>query len=794
MADISPLTVPQQGNVPQQSQPSATSGAASSTPSQSAVHFLDYWQILYSRKEIVIAVALIMIFTGIVVTRAMPRVYQATTLIQVQHEHTDVSPYGGRYARYDPFFLRTQFEIMRSEPIMEAVVQEMGLNEILGRAYGYYDRMSNSESAARTAALLRSKMSLNIYRDTDLVAISIKLDKPDNPEDAAAKLAADIANTVARVFQRWILQKSRESKEDGLRVLRQEIDEQERKIKAKENEIYQIREKYGLTLLSAGATGAESLRSEIAMLTTERARAELAVDQTRRRYEQIFQIPDEDLAGYLRILTGDGSVDGLVAQKQSAEIALNTLLRDDGVGESHPDVKRQRNIIAEIDAKIKERVNDVKTARQFNYNLAVAEFKALDEKLAGLRKQELEFSSSGVLEYNKAQNDLKVLKDNLSVLENTYNRERVQLRLPSTSVTIIDQAKVVGTPLPISPNFALNIMLSVVAGLFFGVVLTFFVEYLDTSIKTVDDVEKYIGVKVIGIIPQKILSLNSPSAPPSHSEPYRVLRTNLKSSSLPEPAPGQGVVISVTSSSVGEGKTQTLFNLAYASAEIGDHVCLIDTDLHRPRQHKILGLRRSPGMANAIVGEATLDDVILHTKLQTLDFIPAGELTGANAHGLLDTDEFNAILVELRKRYEKIFLDSPPMVGVSDSSQLVRMVDGVIMVVQHRKYPRAMIRRAKDMIVNMGGNLLGVVLNNINVARDYSSYYYKHQYYSYSGYGYGYGYGYGSGYGYGYGYGYGNSGKSKSDKSHRRSRSHSDGGSAAPAPTGDGDTPSGSEA
>ena len=742
----------------------APSSAQAADSATSAVHFLDYWQILYSRKEIVIAVALIMSFTGIVVTRAMPKVFQATTLIQVQREHNDVGPYGQNFQRYDPFFLRTQFEIMRSEPIMEAVVDDMGLNEILGRAYGYYDRMSNADSKARTVALLRSKMSLDIYRDTDLVAITIKLDKPDNPEDAAAKLAADIANTVARVFQRWILQKSRESKEDGLRVLRQEIDEQERKIKAKENEIYQIREKYGLTLLSAGATGAESLRSEIAMLTTERARAELAVDQTRRRYEQIFQIPDEDLAGYLRILTGDGTVDGLVSQKQSAEIALNTLLRDDGVGESHPDVKRQRNIIAEIDAKIKERVVDVKTARQFNYNLAVAEFKALDEKLAGLRKQELEFSSSGVLEYNKAQNDLKVLKDNLSVLESTYNRERVQLRLPSTSVTIIDQAKVVGTPLPISPNFALNIMLSVVAGLFFGVVLTFFVEYLDTSIKTVDDVEKFIGVKVIGIIPQKILSLNSPSAPPSHSEPYRVLRTNLKSAALPEPKPGEGSVVSVTSTSVGEGKTQTLFNLAYASAEIGDRVCLIDTDLHRPRQHKILGLRRSPGMANAIVGEASLDDIVLHTKLPTLDFIPAGELSGANAVGLLDTAEFQSILDQLRKRYDKIFLDSPPMIGVSDSSQLVRMVDGVLMVVQHRKYPRAMIRRAKDMVVNMGGNLLGVVLNNINVARDYSSGYYHHQYYSNYG-----GYGYGSGYSYGYSYGY-DGGKSRSDKSRRRSR------------------------
>ena len=157
----------------------------------------------------------------------------------------------------------------------------------------------------------------------------------------------------------------------------------------------------------------------------------------------------------------------------------------------------------------------------------------------------------------------------------------------------------------------------------------------------------------------------------------------------------------------------------------------MDSDLHRPRQHKILQMDPNPGLCNIIVGETTLDEAIRRTENANLDFLPSGHLANASVHGLIDTEEMARILAELKTRYDRVLLDSPPMVGVSDAAQLVRMVDGVVMVVQHRKYPRAVAKRAKDMIVNMGGNLLGVVLNNINVARDYSSYYYKHQYYYY---------------------------------------------------------------
>ena len=690
------------------------------------VHLLDYWQILYSRKEIVIAVALLMILTGIVITRAMPRVYAASTLIQVQRETPDVDPFGQSFSRYDPYFLRTQFEIIRSVPIMEEVVRELNLNEELGRAYGYWERLNTAASFERTVNLVRSKVALDIHRDTDLISITMKLDKPDKPDGEAANTAARTANMIARVFQTWTLRQTREQKEGGLQVLQQELDDQNRKIAAEEQKVYELRQKFGLTLMGDADPGNVTIRSEISMLNSRLIQAELDTNVRRMRYEQIVSMPPKDVAGALRVLTGDSSLEPLIAKKQEMEIQINAMTRA-SLGHNHPDVVRARATLDEIDAKVDERVNTVKHALRLDYERAQAELAELTGRVNALKEQEIELSASGVVDYRDAMTALQAMKARRDYLLDRLIREKITLRLPSTSVRIIEPAKVVGTPVPVSPNFALNILLSVVAGVFFGVVLAFFVEYLDTSVKTVDDVEKHLATSVLGIVPQKMRHLNDPTAKPVHSEPYRVLRTNLKSSKHL----GDGKVVCVTSANAGEGKTQTLFNLAYVSAEVGDKVIIIDSDLHRPRMHKILQTDNSNGLCNVIVGEAALDDVIQQTSNPNLDFIPSGRLSGSNVHGLLDTDEMSRIIAELSERYDRVFLDSPPMVGVSDSSQLVRIVDGVIMVVQHRKYPRALAKRAKDLIVNMGGNLLGVVLNNLNVSRDYSSYYYRHQYYYY---------------------------------------------------------------
>jgi capsular exopolysaccharide synthesis family protein len=271
----------------------------------------------------------------------------------------------------------------------------------------------------------------------------------------------------------------------------------------------------------------------------------------------------------------------------------------------------------------------------------------------------------------------------------------------------------------------LNIILSVVIGLASGVGLAYFIEYLDTSVKTVDDVERYLGLPVIGVIPQKVRPLIEEGPDSPYAEAYRVLRTNMIFANKGT----SGGAFAVTSGGAGEGKSTTLFNLAYVCATIGDKVLIVDSDLRRPVQHTILGMQNRFGLTNVLMRDVPIEETIKPVaNVPNLHFLPSGKLPRSSV-GVLNQQRVRELIKNLKTRYDYIFFDSPPLVGVSDASILASEMDGVLLVVQYRKYPRLISSRAKRMVDNVGGRIVGVVLNNINIMRD-DYYYYYHSYYS----------------------------------------------------------------
>lgn len=723
-----------------QNNPQVTQNDAQQPIQEDAVHFLDYWQILYSRKEIVIAITLVMFFAGIFVTRQMPNVYQASTLIEIQRETPSLDVYGQTYVRYDPIFLKTQFEIIRSDPIIEEVVRNLHLDDDLGDAYGWTGKYTPAMVFEKTVDVIQRSLTLDIVRDTQLVQITVKMSKPAKPQGEAAKMATRIANEIANVFTIWNQNRSREVKEQGLETLKAEILEVENLISKQEDLISEMRTKEDFTVVGELDAGTTSIRNQILNLNTQLEHAELDANTKLYKYESFKKL---SLDKAVATLVSSSSFGGgellvpLVRERMQLE-ATATANEKAALGPKHPEMVRINEMLVQIDSKIKACVEDVTIAYKMDYDQSLDRVKQIQKRLTSLEAQEKELSIGVSLDFEKNQTELKTLKDRKVFLENNLMQEQMKLKASTTSVEIIQPAKTDEVPSPVSPNFALNVVLSLVAGLFFGVVIAIFVEYLDTTIKTVDDVEKYVGSSVLGVVPQQMRNLNDSHARPSQKEIYRILRMNLKSSQ--KLADGKKIV--VTSAGAGEGKSMTSFNLAYVCAEVGEKVLLIDGDIHRPRQHHIMGKSAVPGLINIIVGEVGIEDAIHEEVFPNFDFIPAGRISSANVYGLLDTDEARELLAELTTRYDRIIIDAPPMVGVSDTAQVVRLGDGVLMVVQHRKYPRDLYSRARNMVVSMGGNLIGVILNNVNTNRDYSSYYYKHQYYYYNSYGsYGYGYG-----------------------------------------------------
>ncbi|QBG47548.1 tyrosine-protein kinase family protein [Verrucomicrobia bacterium S94] len=184
----------------------------------------------------------------------------------------------------------------------------------------------------------------------------------------------------------------------------------------------------------------------------------------------------------------------------------------------------------------------------------------------------------------------------------------------------------------------------------------------------------------------------------------------------------------VLSSGAGEGKSTTCFNLAFVCAQQGEKVLLIDADLRRPVQHTILGVSNRFGLTNVLLRDVPVEEAIKATSVPNLHFLPSGRLPRTSL-GVLDPKRIGELISSLKSKYDVVLIDTPPLVGISDSSIIAKETDGAIIVVQYRKYPRDMLVKAKAMIETLGVNVVGAVLNNINVMRD-DYYYYYHSYYS----------------------------------------------------------------
>src|SRR6185436_18488376 len=213
-----------------------------------------------------------------------------------------------------------------------------------------------------------------------------------------------------------------------------------------------------------------------------------------------------------------------------------------------------------------------------------------------------------------------------------------------------------------------------------------------------------------------------------HAEAYRVLRTNLLFSRKDDKLNS----VAIVSAGAGEGKSTTVLNLATVFAQSGQRIVIVDSDLRRPTLHKMLRVTNNLGLTNYLLKQNTLEEVIQTTAVPMLDFLASGKLPSSSL-GILSSAQMKSLINELKQRYDFVLFDSPPIMGVSDASILASEVDITLQVIQYRRYPQPMNIRAKQLIEKVGGNLVGIVLNNINMSQDESYYYYSgyyHDYYS----------------------------------------------------------------
>jgi capsular exopolysaccharide synthesis family protein len=433
-----------------------------------------------------------------------------------------------------------------------------------------------------------------------------------------------------------------------------------------------------------------------------------------------------ELRDVLPTMNVDSALGDMLSRLHQTEQSLAELKVD--YSTNYPDVMRLQKLADELNIEIDARVQGLMTSLASQVKSLKA---GLDEQNATVEdaiKKDRDEAERGQ-PYWELKRRLENMIDFHRVLQAKIASEKLDLAIPTTSmVTIIDQAQPGKSP--VRPNKTLNIILGIVIGLMVGVGLAFFIEYLDTSVKTIDDVERALQSPVLGVIPQNVGHLIEEGVESQHAEAYRVLRTNLLFSRKDDRLNS----IVVVSAGAGEGKSTTVLNLATVFAQSGQRVLLVDSDLRRPTLHKLLKVSNSLGVTNYLLKQNTLEEVIQRTSIPTLDLLASGKLPSSSMN-ILGSASMKDMVAELKQRYDFVFFDSPPIMGVSDAAILASEIDMVIQVIQYRRYPQPMNIRAKQMIEKVGGTLIGIVLNNINMSQDESYYYYSgyyHGYYYYS--------------------------------------------------------------
>jgi len=677
-----------------------------------------------SRKEVVIAVFLLTVAAGVLTTYRLPRVYTASTVIAVKESAPDLSVFSREAAGfYNPYFLRTQFEIIQSTPVVEEVVRKLNLTERMAAAYGYAD-IPPDKAFDRTVRLLLRSIRVQQYRDTNLIEIRVFLSEP---RDNVWQVAADVADAVANVYRSLRMRDAVDISERGIRALQQALEDQKRKVTAAEEQVEQIRREYKIALMGSSAGTDSSLsKMTLAQLDASRIRARAELEEKKALLDRINAMTTNELRDAAAYIVGDASLAALIADKRRAEVQLREKLNAQ-LGPRHPEVIQAQAVIDGLESKVLEALAGLRIGVQAGYETVKAKCDAMEAEVERVKATEISAEGAGYKEFEKARQELDQARQIYQSLEARSVQEKIELQIPRTPVEVIAPAKAPDPEMPYSPNWYLNVLLSVLAGLVAGIGLAFFVEYLDTSLKSVDEVEQFLGMPVLGVVPQKMRALTDKRADLTYAEAYRVLRANLRFS----PKWSGKKTLAVTSGGVGEGKSLTLFNLACVSAQLGDRVLIVDADMHRPRQHRMAGVENGNGLVGILLGEQTVDDTIVHTGVPGLDLIPSGRVVTGTVHGLLDSERFRRIVGTVRDRYDLVLIDAPPVMGVSDTSVLIREAEGVLIVVQHRQYPRAVARRARDVAESLGANLVGIALNNINLSRDHAQY--RYDYYEYYG-------------------------------------------------------------
>ncbi|HUK90821.1 MAG TPA: polysaccharide biosynthesis tyrosine autokinase, partial [Blastocatellia bacterium] len=635
----------------------------------------------------------------------------------------------------------------QEKSLTEAVTQLFGKGKKAGdqnsESLGVGGQQTEPSRIETLAGVLDPDVTVDLIRDTHAISISYTNTDP--------QLAADVANGVAQSF---IDQKFKGQTEQytntsdwldrSTRELKAGVEKAEQALATytKDHNIFSADNKE--TLTTAKLT---HLHDQATRTTTDRMLKQSIYEEVKAG--RISNLPE----AYL-----DPKLQGL--QKTLGEMETQKAQLSVKFGPRNPKVVEVEEQIAALREQVNDGLKGLEEKLKGDYERAARDEKSLNTALAAAEVDAVKENQDSI-QFNILKQELDTAKSLYTDFLQKTHQANLEVAQQHSSIRVIQPAK--PPKEPVGPKRGFGILAAFLGSFGASFIVVLALEKLDNTIKTTDDINRYIHLPALGVIPMiearpdikqlrarlksdarasretglAVASRGSDIVAPglllrfdvnsAAAEAYRALRTSV----LLSCAGGPPKKLLITSGQPGEGKTTTAVNTAISLAQLGASVLIIDCDLRKPSVHRVLGVPNVRGLSSYLSGAEDAKNVITHALIPNLFVMPSGPIP-PNPAELLSSDKMRRMLESLSEQYDHILVDSPPLTNVTDPVILSTLVDGVMVVVSWGKSSRDLVRRVRQELASVGAKIFGVVLNGVDMRREG---YRDHHYSYYSGYG-----------------------------------------------------------
>jgi capsular exopolysaccharide synthesis family protein len=679
---------------------------------------LQYWNVLRKRRWVVVAFTGFLLTSVTIGTLLSTSYYAATTVIEISPKTDtvlDVDEVSEFVTASSSSELRnyyaTQYKIMQSRSTIERAIK------ILREKHGITD-FDEEEKPVRA---FLSNLTVQPIVETHLVSISY-----EHPDPQRAMLYADV---LAEAYMAANLERALESSTRALAWLNDQVEVFRSRQLESDLKVVQFRADNGLVGSSEQYSSSMERMASVQTAWSAASTARIQIEAVYNQLAELAQSPEQSaLAQHLSVT--NPQLGALLTRRD--ELQRNREQLRSRVGEKHPDLLEVDSELAAAKGQIQQILNDIVRGRRAELEVARNQEASLAAELALIQED--------VKDLDRKLVDLKILEAEAE--RNRQFHQSIDKRLSevdlshllrNNNIRIIDAA--VATDSPVRPKLPVNLAMGLVLGLFGGCALAFFIEFLDTTVKSREDVEQVLGVPLLGVVPglapEELLSLPGELDRNLfvHARPRSTVAECLRSirANVFFRTPNKKVrTLLITSAAPREGKSFTSSNLAAIIAMSGNRVLLIDADLRRPSLHKRFCVPNDIGLCSAFTEDTPLRALARPTHIDGLDLIVAGP-PPPNPGELLSAGRLQAALVALTG-YDVIIIDSPPVNVVADPLVLSEVADGVLLVVEANRTSRSMVRQAGARLAETNARVIGAIVNKLDIKTSGYSYNYYDSY------------------------------------------------------------------